>query len=61
MPMAKVKRTHNFGFFHFYPKVEEGSIIVVPEKPEGKNFADFVSQVLVTSLPFFMAFLLTRL
>jgi protein involved in polysaccharide export with SLBB domain len=58
---GKSRRTHNFGFFHFYPKVEEGSIIVVPEKPEGKNLGDFASQVLVTSLPIFMAFLLTRL
>ena len=58
---GKSQRTHNFGFFHFYPRVEEGSIIVVPEKPEGKNFADIVSQILVTSLPLFLAFLLTRL
>lgn len=58
---GKSQRTHNFGFFHFYPRVEEGSIIVVPEKPAGRNFADFVSQVLVTSLPLFLAFFLTRL
>jgi len=58
---GKSQRTHNFGFFHFYPRVEQGSIIVVPEKPEGKNFADIVSQILVTSLPLFLAFLLTRL
>ena len=58
---GKSQRTHNFGFFHFYPKVEEGSIIVVPEKPEGKNFGDFVSQVLVTALPILLAVILTRL
>ena len=58
---GKSQRTHNFGFFHFYPRVAEGSIIVVPEKPEGRNLADFISQVLVTSLPLFLAFLLTRL
>jgi SLBB domain len=58
---GKSQRTHNFGFFHFYPKVEEGSIIVVPEKPVGKNFADIVAQVLVTSLPFVFAYLITRL
>jgi protein involved in polysaccharide export with SLBB domain len=58
---GKSQRTHNFGFFHFYPRVEEGSIIVVPEKPEGKNLADIVSQILVTALPLFLAFLLTRL
>jgi polysaccharide biosynthesis/export protein len=58
---GKSRRTHNFGFFHFYPRVEQGSIIVVPEKPEGKNFGNFISQVLVTSLPLFMAYILTRL
>jgi protein involved in polysaccharide export with SLBB domain len=58
---GKSQRTHNFGFLHFYPKVEQGSIIVVPEKPIGKNFADIVSQVLVTSLPFVLAYLITRL
>ncbi len=58
---GRSKRTHNFGFFHFYPQVEAGSIIVVPQKPEGKNFGEFATQVLVTSLPLFMAFILTRL
>jgi polysaccharide biosynthesis/export protein len=58
---GKSERTHNFGFFHFYPRVDAGSIIVVPEKPVGRNFGDFVSQVLVTSLPLFLAFFLTRL
>jgi protein involved in polysaccharide export with SLBB domain len=58
---GKSRRTHNFGFFHFYPRVEQGSIIVVPEKPEGKNFGDFLTQLLVTSLPLFMAYILTRL
>ncbi|MEO8763084.1 MAG: SLBB domain-containing protein, partial [Ginsengibacter sp.] len=58
---GKSQRTHNFGFFHFYPKVEEGSIIVVPEKPEGRNLSDFVSQVLITSLPLLLAVILTRL
>src|SRR6185503_6028431 len=27
---GRSRRTHNFGFFHFYPKVEAGSIVVVP-------------------------------
>ena len=58
---GRSKRTHNFGFFHFYPKVEAGSIIVVPQKPEGKNFGEFASQVLLTSLPLLMAIIITRL
>ena len=58
---GKSKRTHNFGFLHFYPRVEQGSIIVVPEKAEGRNLGDIVSQVLITSLPLLLALLLTRL
>jgi protein involved in polysaccharide export with SLBB domain len=58
---GRSRRTHNFGFFHFYPRVQEGSIVVVPEKPEGKNFANFASQVLVTSLPLLLVYIITRL
>jgi hypothetical protein len=58
---GRSQRTHNFGFFHFYPKVKEGSTVVVPEKPEGKNLGDFVGQILVTSIPIVIAVLLTRL
>ena len=57
---GKSRRTKNFGIFHFYPKVEAGSIVVVPTRPEGKGFGNFTTQVLVTSLPIFVAFLLTK-
>ncbi len=57
---GKSRKTKNFGFFHFYPKVEAGSIVVVPTRPEGKGLGNFASQVLVTSLPIFVAFLLTK-
>ena len=58
---GRSRRTHNFGFFHFYPKVQAGSIVVVPVKPEGANVGEFIEKVLVTSLPFVMAYVLTRL
>ncbi len=54
-------RTHNFGFFHFYPKVKRGSVVVVPSKPAGKNLGSFVGQLFVSSVPIAIAFLLTRL
>lgn len=57
---GKSKRTKNFGFFHFYPKVEPGSIVVVPVRPEGKALGNFASQVLVTSVPLFVAYILTK-
>lgn len=58
---GRSKRTHNFGFIHFYPKVGAGSTVVVPLKPEGKNFGEVASQTLVTTLPLVLVYLLTRL
>ncbi len=57
---GKSRKTKNFGIFHFYPKVEAGSIVVVPTRPEGKFVGNFATQVLVTSIPIFVAFLLTK-
>ncbi len=54
------KRTKNFGFFHFYPKVQEGSTVVVPIKPEGKGVGDIAQQTLVTVLPAVLTFLLLK-
>jgi protein involved in polysaccharide export with SLBB domain len=58
---GRSRRTHNFGFFHFYPKVEAGSVVIVPSRPEGKSFGEFATQAFVTSLPLVLAFLITRL
>ena len=58
---GKSRRTHNFGFFHFYPKVEAGSTVMVPLRPEGKNIGEVASQGLVTALPLLLAYLITRL
>ena len=57
---GKSRRTKNFGFFHFYPKINEGSIVVVPARPKGSGIANIASQALVTSLPILLAYLLTR-
>ena len=58
---GRSKRTHNFGFFHFYPKVEPGSMVIIPEKPQGKSVGDFITQTLVTTVPILLAFLIMRL
>ncbi len=58
---GRSRRTHNFGFFHFYPRVEAGSIVVVPVKPEGTNVGDIIEKVFITSVPFVLAYFLTRL
>ncbi|MEO6135333.1 MAG: SLBB domain-containing protein [Ginsengibacter sp.] len=57
---GKSRRTKNFGFFHFYPKVKEGSIVVVPLKPQSKFLGNFAGNLLVTSIPIFIAYLLTQ-
>ncbi len=57
---GKSRRTKNFGFLHFYPKVQEGSVITVPVKPQGKGFTNFVSQGFVTAIPILIAYLLTK-
>jgi protein involved in polysaccharide export with SLBB domain len=57
---GKSKRTKNFGFFHFYPKVEEGSIVVVPIKPEGKGFGDFATQLVTTVVPIIIATIISK-
>jgi protein involved in polysaccharide export with SLBB domain len=54
------RRTKNFGFFHFYPHVEEGSTIVVPVKPEGKGVGDMAQQIATTIIPPLLTFLLIK-
>ncbi|MEO6288781.1 MAG: hypothetical protein ABIO76_02605, partial [Ginsengibacter sp.] len=58
---GRSERTHNFGFFHFYPRVKQGSVVVIPEKPKGKNLGGILGQVFVTSIPIAIAFILTSL
>ncbi len=48
---GKSKRTRNFGFLHFYPKVQEGSVITVPKKPQGQEVSDLAKSVLVSAIP----------
>ena len=54
------KRTKNFGFFHFYPRVEEGSTVVVPVKPDGKGLGDFAQQIGTTIIPPLLTYLLIK-
>ena len=58
---GKNRRTRTFFFIHFYPKVEEGSIVNVPFRPEGKGVTDIVQQALLSLLPVVTAALLARI
>ncbi|MDB5201788.1 MAG: capsule polysaccharide export protein [Ferruginibacter sp.] len=51
---GKSKRTRSFAFFHFYPKVDEGSIVTVPERPQGQEGADFAKSALLAAIPVLM-------
>ncbi len=57
---GRSKRTHNLGFFYFYPKVEAGSTVMVPQKPQGKGFGELAGQIFIITLPILLAFILTR-
>jgi len=58
---GKSRRTNNFAFFHFYPKVTEGSTITVPHRPEGKAFTDALTQSLTTIIPVILGGILIKL
>lgn len=59
---GKSRRTKNFGFFHFYPKVIEGSTITVPVRPESKNaITNVFTQSIITAIPIALVYLLTRI
>ncbi|MEI9934053.1 MAG: SLBB domain-containing protein [Ferruginibacter sp.] len=48
---GKSRRTKNFLFLHFYPTIKEGSIITVPERPEGKEIGDILIQSVTAAIP----------
>jgi protein involved in polysaccharide export with SLBB domain len=58
---GKSQKTRNFGFFHFYPKVKQGSVITVPVKPQGRGFPSAISQGFISAIPFALVYLITKL
>jgi protein involved in polysaccharide export with SLBB domain len=58
---GKSEKTHNFGFFHFYPKVTPGSVVTVPVKPEGKGFSSTITQGFISAIPIALVYLITKL
>ena len=58
---GKSEKTRNFGFFHFYPKVKQGSVITVPVRPEGKGFSSTITQSFISAIPIALVYLLTKL
>ena len=48
---GKSRRTKSFFMFHFYPRVEEGSIITVPSRPQGAEISDLAKSTIVAAIP----------
>ena len=48
---GKSKRTRNFFFIHFYPKVKEGSVVNVPFRPDGAEITDITLQIITATIP----------
>ena len=48
---GRSKRTKSLLFFHFYPRVEEGSVVTVPTKPQGQELGDFGKSILIAAIP----------
>jgi hypothetical protein len=48
---GKSRRTKTFLIFRFYPKVDEGAVVTVPQRPETQDAGDIIKTVLVGSIP----------
>jgi protein involved in polysaccharide export with SLBB domain len=57
---GKSRRTHNFCFIHFYPKVEEGSTINVPERPQVVDVGNTVVQSFTAAVPIILTAILFK-
>ena len=59
-PNGRSKRTKNFFFIHFYPRVGEGCTVTVPERPEGKDVGNALLQGVTTAIPLVVTYLLLK-
>jgi protein involved in polysaccharide export with SLBB domain len=57
---GKSRRTKNFLFFHFYPKVQEGCVITVPRRPEGQEVTDVLKTTATSLVPVLVTALILK-
>lgn len=58
---GRSKRTKNIFFLHFYPKVQEGSIVTVPERPESIQLSSMVVQATSTIVPLLITYIIFKI
>lgn len=58
---GKSRRTKNFMFFHFYPRVESGCTVVVPFREEGKEMSDIIKGTIQTTITIATATVLAKI
>jgi protein involved in polysaccharide export with SLBB domain len=57
---GRSRRTHNFLFLHFYPRVHEGAIVNVPARPEGQGLSDMAKATFIAIVPAVMTALIFK-
>jgi protein involved in polysaccharide export with SLBB domain len=58
---GKSKRTKNFAFMHFFPKIEEGCVLTVPFRPEGKELSDSLGGIVTATIPIIVGTLMAKI
>ena len=57
---GRSRRTKNFFFMHFYPKVEEGSVVTVPERQLTQDYSGLILQAASTAIPLLVTYIIFR-
>ena len=57
---GKSRSTKNFLFFHFYPPVEQGCVVIVPVRPEGQEITDIAKSTVTSLVPIFISAILLK-
>ena len=58
---GRSKRTKNIFFIHFYPRVEQGATITVPERPDSKELSGLIIQATSTIIPLLITYIIFKL
>ena len=48
---GRSKKTKNLLFLHFYPKIKEGDVVVIPQRPKGQEKSELIKSVIISAIP----------